>query len=531
MAFARNAQPTATKESREDLSLLNRLAQIGISLSAERNIDALLEKIVDEASVFTNADGVTLYLVQDGVLHFSISHNNSLGTKFGGVTGKPISYPPVPMDPAFVSGYAAIHKETVNIPDVYKSTGFDFTGPKKYDEQTGYRSVSMLVTPLVNHENEIIGVLQLLNAIDPDTGQVTRFHEKFAVLAESLASQAAVALNNFNLVKETERLFESFLEVMATGLDARSKYTHGHVQRVAGLTMELAEAINETDIGPYADFKFTDMDQKELKIAALMHDIGKIVSPPHIMDKSVKLETIFDRARLLEERYELIEAQAKISGQERKIQLLSGGAASEEVDKDLLAELEEIHKERDFVLSCNNPGEFMDPEKVDRLKLIADSEYERNGTRTKRLSEDEFLNLSIRKGSLNDEERQIMQDHIRVTIKMLDKIPFPRKFQSAPLYAASHHECLDGSGYPKGLTGEKMPVQSRMMCITDFLEALMATDRPYKKAMPIEKAFSILEGEASRGKLDMELIDILKKKQVFQRFIDKEKKGFYKKDL
>ena len=522
------------KNGVEELNLVQRLAEVGISLSAERNINALLEKIVDEAASFTHSDGVTLYLRQDNHLHFSISRNDTLKIRLGGVSGQPVSFPPVPMEESFVSAYAAIHKKTINIPDVYSSTEFDFTGPKKYDEQSGYRSQSMLVTPLLNHEEEVIGVLQLLNALDPATKNVIPFDTRSQKLAESLTSQAAVALNNFNLVKETEHLFESFLAVMATGLDARSKYTSGHVRRVAGLTMELAKALNETTDGAYQDHLFTDDDMSELRIAAWMHDIGKIVSPPHIMDKSVKLETIYDRSTLVKTRYQMLKALVERNASRKKLSLKEGGADRKElaqVDVELGEELVSIDNERDFVIGCNNPGEFMEDDKIQRLLDISTKEIDMDGERFRRLSDDEVKNLSIRKGSLTDEERKIMQDHIVVTIRMLEKIPFSRKLKFVPLYAGSHHECLDGTGYPKGLTASQMPVQSRMLAVTDLFEALTASDRPYKKAMPLEKVYAIMDGEAERGKLDPDLVKIMKEKNVYSRFLEMDKKGKYSVDI
>jgi len=345
-----------------ELNLVQRLADIGISLSAEHNIDALLEKIVTEALSFTNADGGTLYLVKNGKLEFCISKNISLGISIGGLTGSPGSFDPVPMDPAFVSAYAAIEMKTVNIPDVYKSTEFDFTGPKTYDAKTGYRSMSMLVTPMTNHEDEVIGVLQLLNALDHGTGEIIPFESRYVVLAESLASQAAVAITNASLIKEMERLFESFLQVMVTALDARSKYTHGHVRRVAGLAMETARVINEVRNGPFAGLSFTADELNELRIAGWMHDIGKIITPQHVMDKSVKLETIFDRSELVKTRYELILSQLRSEYLEEKVRLLAENAPKEKVDAldaEAQGKADAVKEERDFVLMCNNPGEFM----------------------------------------------------------------------------------------------------------------------------------------------------------------------------
>ncbi|MBF0290665.1 MAG: cyclic nucleotide-binding domain-containing protein [Nitrospinae bacterium] len=510
----------------DDITQIQRLIEIGISLSSERNLDALLEKIVDAAIEITNSDGCTIYIRKGATLQFTVSKNISLGMRVGGVSGMAATVPPVPLSPSFASSYAAITRKTVNIPDVYTSEEFDFRGPKEYDAKMGYKTFSMLVTPLLDYQNEVIGVLQLLNAISRETGEVIAYPKRHEALARSLASQAAVAISNVTLIHETERLFESLLEVMATATDARSKYTHGHIRRVAGLALEVANAINEADEGPFANLSFNDDDLNELRIAGWMHDIGKIVSPQHIMDKSMKLETIIDRVDLVRTRYDMIKFQAIAENQARMAELLKSGAPPQEtalLDEELSRELAEIEDEKTFVLACNNPRENMEEEKIARLKSIASKTYTVDGITYPRLTADELLNLSIRKGSLTDEERKIMQSHIDVTIKMLDKIPFSRKLKNVPLYAGSHHECLDGSGYPKGLKADQMPIQSRILSLTDFLEALTAADRPYKKALPMDLVWKILQSEVDKNHLDGDLLKIVREKDVYERFVKKEK--------
>jgi HD-GYP domain-containing protein (c-di-GMP phosphodiesterase class II) len=510
----------------QDTSEIHRLIEIGISLSSERNLDALLEKIVDAAIEITNSDGCTIYIKKGAFLYFTVSKNISQGLKVGGLSGLPSKVPPVPLSPSFVSSYAAITRKTVNIPDVYTSEEFDFRGPKEYDKKMNYKSFSMLVTPLLDYQNEVIGVLQLLNAISRDTGEVITYPKKYEALAKALASQAAVAISNVTLIRETEKLFESLLEVMATATDARSKYTHGHIRRVAGLSLELADAINEADTGPFASLSFNADDLNELRIAAWMHDIGKIVSPQHIMDKSMKLETIVDRSDFIRARYDVIKLLAVQSNYAKKIELLKTGKSAGEtafLDEELSREITQIEDEAKFVLACNNPNENMADEKVARLKNIASQMYSVDGVVYPRLTQDELLNLSIKKGSLTEEERKIMQSHVDVTIKMLDKIPFSRKLNNVPLYAGSHHECLDGSGYPKGLKAEQMPVQSRILAVTDFLEALTAADRPYKKALPMDLVWKILQSEVDKNHLDGGLLQLIREKNVYERFVEKEK--------
>lgn len=510
----------------DDVTQIQRLIEIGISLSSERNLDALLEKIVDAAIEITNSDGCTIYLRKGAALQFTVSKNISLGMRVGGLSGMIAKVPPVPLSPSFVSSYAAITRKTVNIPDVYTSDEFDFRGPKEYDKKMGYKSFSMLVTPLLDYQNEVIGVLQLLNAISRETGEVISYPKRHEALAKSLASQAAVAISNVSLIHETEKLFESLLEVMATATDARSKYTHGHIRRVAGLSLEVARAINEADSGPLAGVRFSDDDLNELRIAGWMHDIGKIVSPQHIMDKAMKLETICDRSDFIRTRYDAIKLLAVESNSAKRIELLKSGGSADEIarlEEELSRDIAQIEDEAKFVLACNNPKENMENEKIERLKTIASKTYHVNGSTYPRLTENELLNLSIRKGSLTEDERKIMMSHIDVTIKMLDKIPFSRKLKNVPLYAGSHHECLDGSGYPKGIKADQMPIQSRILSLVDFLEALTAADRPYKKALPMEMVWKILQSEVDKNHLDGDLLRIIREKSVYEKFAEKEK--------
>ncbi|MFW2330762.1 MAG: HD domain-containing phosphohydrolase [Nitrospinota bacterium] len=504
-----------------DLSLLTRLSAIAVSLSAERNLDILLEKIVEEACSFFNSDGGTLYLLEDEKLHVKISQNRSLGIKLGGHTGGEVDIPPIPKDPRFVSAYSLINKRTINIQDLYSKTEFDFTGPKEFDRLKGYRSKSMLVTPLLDHEKDAIGVLQLVNAINSDGSSKSGFEDQYIILAESLASLAAMAIKNSKLLIETEKMFNSFMKVIITGLDARSQYTHGHVERVAKLTLELALALNEVDDGPYQMVKFSEAELKELTVAGWIHDMGKIVSPTHIMDKSKKLETIFDRIVLIEERFKHLIMATKHAYLEKL--LADPTADRKEIMDKLNEEVAVIESDLNFLKSCNSPNVEMDDKKLNRLYLIAKSkplaEFK------KLLTDDELQNLAIKHGSLNENERKLMEDHIVVTKRMLEDIFFPDNLKNVALYAGSHHEALDGSGYPDKLTYDKMPIQSRILAVVDQLEALTAPDRPYKRANSIEHALAVLEKSAAAGKIDAELVRIIKEKNVFERFKAKEKKG------
>ena len=515
-------------------SEIKRLSDIGIALSAERNLERLLERIVDEARRFTRADAGTLYTVQINPatnlpeLKFDIMQNDTMNTRQGGTSGNPITLPPVPLvkdgkpNHNNVSAYVADTGETVNIPDVYIAEGFDFTGPRKFDQITGYRTKSMLVAPMRNHEGEIIGVLQLLNAKVPGGERVIPFSDEYVDLIKSLASQAAVAITTARLIQDLQNLFESVIRLVASAIDEKSAYTGGHITRVAGLSMKIAEAINETTEGDFADVKFTPDELNELRIAAWLHDIGKITTPEYVVDKGTKLETIFDRIELIKTRFEVIRRGVIADAMEYKMRLIANGAdpeALKAVDEQLAIRLEEIESDKEFVARCNTPGEFLKDEAIDRLKAIAAKTFLLDGVETPYLTENELKNLSIRKGSLTEEERQIINNHVSVTIKMLSQLPFPKKLSHVVEYAGAHHEKLNGAGYPNGWTAERLAIQSRILCLADICEALTAADRPYKPAMPKERAFQILGFMAKDQEIDERLLKLFMEKEVYDRYM------------
>lgn len=512
---------------------IKKLTEIGIALSAEKNLDKLLEMIVDEARNFTNSDGGTLYLVDDAKenLKFEILQNESLGIRMGGTSGNPINWPPVPLqingkpNNNNVSAYCVITGKTVNISDVYKAKGFNFEGTRRYDRQSGYRSKSMLVIPMKNHENEIIGVLQLINAQDPENGKLIAFSPDSVDMTSSLASQAAVAITNVRLIEELENLFEAFIETIAMAIDEKSPYTAGHIGRVAELTMTIAEKINESNKGSFASVNFSEDEMRELRIAAWMHDVGKITTPEYVVDKTTKLQTIFDRYELVKTRFLLIKKSMEVDALKRKIEILSSGNTNksllEQIDKSLHDKMVEIEEELKFLKSCNNPGEFMSDEMKERLNQIAKKSYQLNG-KDKYLTENELYNLSIKKGSLTPEERQIIQNHAMVTYKMLSQLPFSKKLRNVPRYASGHHEHLDGTGYPLGLNEKDLPLQARIMALADIFEALTAKDRPYKKPMPLSKALQILGFMAKDRHIDPKIYEFFIKEKIYAEYVKSE---------
>jgi HD-GYP domain-containing protein (c-di-GMP phosphodiesterase class II) len=508
-------------------SQLKNLSDIGRALSGERNLNDLLTMIVDHACNFTHADGGTLYLLSENKLHFKIVQNKSQGILMNGESDIESRFPPLELKESNVSAYVAIHGKPVNIPDVYDSQLFDFTGPKKFDKANNYRSKSMLVIPMKNHEEDIIGVLQLLNAQDLGTGKVIPFSPDFENMTESLASQAAIAVSNVNLIDDIEKLFESFVEVMATAIDEKSPVTGGHIRRVANLTMVMAEVVHAKKEGVFEKNNFSPEKFYELRIAAWMHDIGKVTTPVEVIEKAKKLQTIFDRIHHVDARMKYIIQAAKMDGMKNKIKLLENKSSLEEVassEEEVQQKIETLQDIRKFILQCNEPGEFLEDEKITRLEDIQKMTFiDIDGTETNYLTMDELKNLSIRKGSITEEERQIMQNHASITLDMLHKIPFTKKLKNIPHFAGAHHECLDGSGYPLGLKEEEIPFEGKLMAVTDIAEALTASDRPYKKAMPLEKVYSILRSMAENRQLDHDLVELFINDEIYPKYLEKHK--------
>lgn len=500
-------------------SLVNRLTGIGLALSGETRLERLLEMIVDEARVLTKADAGTLYIVdkEGRKLDFSILQNDTMKVRMGGTSGNEITLPPVPLysagkkpNKSNVSSYCALTGETVNIADVYEAEGFDFTGPRKYDAATGYRSKSMLVLALKNHEQDIIGVLQLLNALD-DEGKVIEFSANVVDIVGSLASQAAIALTNTQLIQGLKDLLYSVIQSIAAAIDAKSPYTNGHIERVVTITMMIAEKINSLNEGKYADVHLTNDELEELKLAAWMHDVGKISIPEHVVDKSTKLETIFDRSELVDARFRLIAETIKTRQLQDTIEAMSNGAGEaeiSEIEMRYAVVMENAEEDRQFIFSCNIPKEFMSDDRISRVEDIAARTYESNGETFNWLTEDEVKNLCIRKGTLTDKERKVIENHAAITHEMLSRLPFPKRLSRVPEYAAGHHEKLDGSGYPNGLTGDKLPLQARIMAVADIFEALTAKDRPYKKPMKLAQAIKILGFMVKDKHIDANVCDV-----------------------
>ena len=516
---------------------LEQLNSIGASLSAERDINRLLETILTAAKSITRADGGTLYrITEDRTLRFEILRTTSLKYYLGGTTGNAVPFYPIHLigedgkpNHSMVAAYAALTGKTVNIADAYTADGFDFTGTRNFDKKTGYRSKSFLTVPMANHENEIIGVLQLINAMDPKTGEILPFSASDQRLAESLASQAAIALTNRMLINQLEQLFESFIKLINTAIDEKSPYTGGHCQRVPALTMLLAEAVNETTEGALRGFHMTEKDRYELKIAGLLHDCGKVTTPVHVVDKATKLETIYDRIHLLDTRFEVLKRDAEIEMLRNQTALLEQGRKMDAMEQEVrhLERIRQLDEDRAFLRACNIGGERMRDADIERVKRISQYRWiDVAGHEASFLTEDELRNLTIRAGTLTEQERKVINHHIVATIRMLEALPWPRHLTRVPEYAGGHHERMDGKGYPKGLTREQMSVQARCMGIADIFEALTAKDRPYKKGKTLSESLEILGKFRENGHIDPDLFDVFVRRKVYlhyaEMFLDKE---------
>ncbi len=501
------------KYSPEILQQVEDIINIGIALSAEKDRNRLLDTIVSEARRITNADAGTLYLCEGDYLIFKIMQNESMNT-FRGGHGDPIDLPPVPIKMENVSAYAALTRKSVNIPNVYHAREFDFSGPRKYDEATGYKTLSMLVIPLANHEDTVIGVLQLINARN-EKGELIPFESYLENVISSLASQAAIFITNMQLLNDIENLFNSFVEVMATAIDSRTPYNANHTRRVALLAGELARAINQEKSTGKQVAVFSEEQIAQLVMAGWLHDIGKIATPLEVMDKATRIER---QLELVMQRFDYIAATARAQYLEKKLELPGCEVELKELERCWQVEQEYLKQARELVLQADNPATFVDADIREKLQEIAARTYQdSNGNLKPWLTERELTALSVVKGTLTEEERSIMEDHVVVTARMLDKIPFTRKLKDVPYFASIHHEHLDGKGYPQGLKGEEIPIEGRILALVDVFDALTADDRPYKKAMPLEQALKILGFMVKDGELDGELLDIFIRNEVWEK--------------
>ncbi len=558
---------------------IERLIQLGIALSAERNHNKLLEIILEEAQRLTNADGGTIYLMpDDDTLQFAIVRNDTLNISRGGTSKEKIQLPSLLLrDPDSgevldknVASYAAIHQQTVNIADAYSDVDeFDFSGTKSFDEKTGYRSESFLTIPMKErNKGRVIGVLQLINAKDVETGTTVSFDPMDVSHVEALASQAAVAIDNHNLLDDHRVLMEAIISLMASAIDAKSPYTGGHCTRVPDLAKRLAASAVETTEGPFADFTMSEEEVYEFHISSWLHDCGKVTTPEYVVDKATKLETIYNRIHEIRTRFEILRRDAEIEYWKG----VADGGNEVELKQIFDEQTHAIEDDFAFIAECNIGGEIMDPERKVRVANIAKTKwtrhldnrlglsagelkrYENNSPSDLPVVENlladlpehvvprenseelpfgdncwgfnvnvpdnkynfgEIYNLCIDRGTLTEEERFKINDHIIQTIIMLESLPWPKELAQVPEIAGGHHEKMDGSGYPKGLKREDMSIPARIMAIADIFEALTASDRPYKKAKTLSESIRIMSDMKRDRHIDPELFELFLSSGVY----------------
>ena len=498
-----------------------------VELAATNDTQEIIERILEEAQDLTNSEGGTLYLVKNqnetnASLEFEIIKNTRLDIHMGGKAGPAIPFQGIPLteeDGAEnhhnVAAYSANSKEVVNIEDVYHNEKFDFSGARDFDKQTQYRTRSVLTLPLLNHQHEVIGVLQLVNARHPDTGDIIGFSEHYIPLLKGLALYAAIALNNQILVQNLKNLLDAFVKTIAKAIDAKSPHTSGHCQRVPLLMELIAEAACE-DQGQYQDFELNDEEWYELRVSAWMHDCGKLATPDSVLDKSTKLHRMIDGIQLIEARFAALKSQLYI----KHLQDLAANPDDKIGLEDYYqSEIHKLDDDLQFVRISNKGGEFMSEDSKERIRQIslyswADSQ----GDEQPMLNQDEVENLCIERGTISHEERQIINNHMVVTIDMLEGLPFPKQLKRVPEYAGGHHEKMNGSGFPKGLTKDQMSIPARMMAIADIFEALTAKDRPYKDPMKISLSLNILRRMVDDEHIDGDLYTLFLTSRVWETY-------------
>ncbi len=520
-----------------DAGHIQKLSEIGIALSVEKDITRLFKMIVKEAKSICNADAGTLYIVDEKRLHleFVIVLNDSLGP----VTGQAgeLKFPDVPLylngKPNYsnVSSLVALTGESLNIPDIYQMQNnlplshLDFSGTRKYDRKTGYHTKSMLVIPMKNHEGATTGVLQLLNAQDSESGQIIPFSQEDEILVASLASQAAVALNNVQLIRELKDLFYAFIKSIATAIDEKSPYTGGHINRVVELTMMIADAVNADKNGYFKNIHLNEDAREELLIAAWMHDVGKITTPEHIVDKAGKLETIFDRMNLIELRFAWMEEKIKNHYLERRLELMKNSIHKkmdfQAIDRECSDRIQQLRDDFKTIKQASRPWKILDNDTLEQIRQIGEKKYRLGQKTYSVLTRDELENLSIRTGTLTDRERRIIEHHAKMTYRITSQLPFPGHLARVPDYASQHHEKPDGSGYPDGIKGKDLPLQSRILAVADIFDALTARDRPYKKPMSLSRAIEIMQNMKKHNHLDPDIVDIFLDSEIYRAYAEK----------
>ncbi|MGY6274060.1 HD domain-containing phosphohydrolase [Methylomonas sp. MgM2] len=549
---------------------LNMLIDSGLMMGMEKSRDRLLQFILEEGKKLLHCDAGTMYLVtKENTLRFATRTRSDL-LPFEALllidpeTGR--------FNDNYVSTYSANHKRTILIDDVYRDSRFDFSGTRNFNAQSGYRTVSLLTVPMAPRNGNVIGILQFINALDPETGKLTSFADDAVPLVEALAAQAAIALDNLQLIAAQKTTTESIIRVLATALDTKSPHTGHHCVRVPELAIMLAEAACRQTEGPLASFNFESEDQWfEFRVGAWLHDCGKITTPEFVIDKATKLDMLYNRIHEIRMRFEVLLRDADI----RRLKSMLAGADPEHARQRFEREKAQLHEDFAFIAECNIGREYMHDDDCERIKKLAEKTWLRYFDDTLGLSQEdtinlkdqvrpalpveerllsdkpkhivprtnhekpdpelgikmlvpddmfnygEIYNLSIRKGTLNKEDRYKINEHIIETIKLLEKIPFPDFLKRVPEYASTHHETLDGRGYPRQLHASELSIPARIMAVADIFEAITASDRPYKRPYTLSEALGILYSMKNNRHIDPDIYDLFLRTGVYMAYAKK----------
>jgi HD-GYP domain-containing protein (c-di-GMP phosphodiesterase class II) len=495
---------------------MSQLSDIALSLSTQREFGELLETILLEARRLAGCDAGSLYLIDEDAgapsLVFKLAQNDSVSV--------PFIEQRIPLTPESLAGYVALSGEVLDIPDAYdipEQAPYQFN--RSFDEQMQYHTRSLLVLPMRDHRDQIVGVLQFINRLDPTRSEPVPFGEEMCELLRAIASQAAVSIQKNLLIRDVNRLFENFVQASVKAIEQRDPSTSGHSFRVAESTVALLEVLPVSGLARFRDLTFDESHIKEVRYAALLHDFGKVGVRENVLLKANKLPE--DRLELIHYRLELQKERLRRGAVEKELELLHNGAidlevARRRVHRELESELALLDAYFEYIARVNVPNVLDEGEYADLQEIRNYAYREFDGTTGGLLSEMDVLALSIRRGNLTPEERREIQSHVTHTREFLSVLPWPPELAQVPQIAGAHHERIDGSGYPDGLAGEQIPLASRVMTVCDIYDALTAADRPYKRAISTEAALDILEDEARMGLLDKDMVRIFIESRIYE---------------
>lgn len=506
---------------------IRKITSVGQALATEHDFGKLIELILLKARELTAADGGSIYLAERTNSGEEPTHIRFMKSVLVLDADEFL----LPIDKKSIAGYVALTRKPLIIDDVHKiPEDSEFKFNPEFDKTHNYYTKSMMTIPMTNPKGEIIGVIQLINrkknfhkklTLEEMQGdEVIPFSEKDYEIASSLAGQAAVAIENQRLLNDQKNLLESFIQLIAGAIDAKSPYTGAHCERVPILTMMLAEAACNAKEGVFRYFDMTEEEKYELKIAAWLHDCGKVTTPVHVMDKATKLETIFDRIEYVKAKIEIYRKQLELEYW-KKVANSTNELEKKSLESKLKSQIQELNEMEALLVETNYGGEFLADDIINKIIKFGEIEIDWNGKKQTILTKNEVENLTIRKGTLTPEERLIINGHMVETIKMLEALPFPANLRRVPEYAGGHHEKMDGKGYPKGLYGGDMSIPARIMAIADVFEALTAQDRPYKKGKTLSETMRIMGFMKEDNHLDPDLLDLFITSGVYKEYAKK----------